>query len=185
MVSAKEYLDRILHYYSGSFDVTAPCTIGGHEYAALAAMHAHEDQYVHLVGTTLWQADSHEFTLWDTCPGAATAEDVHRMADALANEMELCFVRRGEALPPADHQYTWLTGVLLSQKAPDEETIRAAQQVRQTKFYRFYLRGYSESHFLLVDLENRRLYTNRAGKHLKKLYQLAFDNIAKAEKQSG
>ena len=91
--------------------------------------------------------------------------------------------RRGEPLPPADHQYTWLTVVLLSEKAPGADVIEAVKKARFTRFYRFYLRGYSEGRVLLVDLENRRLYTNRAGRGLKKLYQLAFDNIAKAEKK--
>ncbi|MCI2047358.1 MAG: hypothetical protein LKJ90_06550 [Faecalibacterium sp.] len=184
ILSAADYLGRILHYYAGSFDVQAPCTWNGRPYAALAAMHAHEDQFVHLVGTTLWEADSHEFTLFETYENAPpTAEQVARSAGVIRDEMEPQFVRGGNPLPPSEHQYTWLTVVLIAQKAPDEAAIRAVQHVKQTKFYRFYLRGYSEARMVLVDLENRRLYTNAAGKTLKKVYQAAFDFFAKAEKR--
>lgn len=184
MIAVQDFLNRILSYYAGSFDITRPCTLGGREYAALAAMHAHEEQYVRIVGTQLWAAESHEYTLFETWAAAApTAADVARLTDTIQNEMEPLYVRRGEPLPPADHQYTWLTVVLLSEKAPGADVIEAVKKARFTRFYRFYLRGYSEGRVLLVDLENRRLYTNRAGRGLKKLYQLAFDNIAKAEKK--
>lgn len=186
MIAVQDFLQRILHYYAGSFDVTRPYALGGHSYAALAALHAHEDQYVRFVGTQLWAADSHEYTLFETyADQSCTAADVERAARAIREEMEPLFVRSGQPLPPADHQYTWLTVVLLCEKAPDPAAIRAVQKFRFTRFYRFYLRGYSEGRLLLADLENGKIYTNAAGRGLKKLYRLALQNAAKAAAKAG
>lgn len=186
MIAVQDFLQRVLHYYAGSFDVTRPYTLGGRSYAALAALHAHEDQYVRLVGTQLWAADSHEFTLFDTWEEKApAAADIDQAGRVIRAQMEPLFVRDGQPLPPADHQYTWLTVVLLSAKAPDPAAIRAVQKFRFTRFYRFYLRGYSEGRLLLVDLENEKLYTNAAGRGLKKLYRLALQNAAKAAAKAG
>lgn len=182
MIQVQDFLQRVLSYYRSSFDITAPYTLGGQTYGALAALHAHEDQYVRLVGTTLWNADSHEYTLFDTFAAAPTAADVEQRFRVAAEEMEALFVRGGEKLPPKDHQYTWLTVVLLSQHTPDEAAKQAVERCRQTRYYQFYMRGYSEVRMILVDLENQTLTTNRAGRSLKKLYKLALKKAAEAEK---
>lgn len=184
MIDVQDFLRRALSYYESSFDLTVPYELGGETHAALAAMHAHEDQYVRLVGTTLWNADSHEFTLFETFDAAPTAQQVERLYRLAKEEMEPRFVRGGEALPPKDHQYTWLSLVLLSQHAPDEAAKRAVEGCRMTKYYRFYLRGYSELRVILVDLETRAMTTNKAGRSLKKLYGLALKNAEKAEQAS-
>lgn len=180
MVEVQDFLRRVLSYYEGSFDLTVPCEMGGEAHAALAAMHAHEDQYVRVVGTTLWNADSHEYTLFDTFDTAPTARQVERLCRLAKEEMEPRFVRGGEALPPRDHQYTWLSLVLLSQHTPGEEARKAVQACRMTKYYQFYLRGYSELRVILVDLETGTMTTNRAGRSLKKLYGMALKNAQKA-----
>lgn len=180
MVEVQDFLRRVLSYYEGSFDLTVPCEMGGETHAALAAMHAHEDQYVRVVGTTLWNADSHEYTLFDTFDTAPTARQVERLCRLAKEEMEPRFVRGGEALPPRDHQYTWLSLVLLSQHTPGEEARKAVQACRMTKYYQFYLRGYSELRVILVDLETGAMTTNKAGRSLKKLYGMALKNAQKA-----
>ncbi len=182
MIEVQDFLRRTLSYYEGSFDLTVPCELGGETHAALAAMHAHEDQYVRVVGTTLWNADSHEFTLFDTFDLAPTAQQVESLCRLAKETMEPQFVRGGEPLPPKDHQYTWLSLVLLSQRTPDEAARRAVEACRMTKYYRFYLRGYSELRVILVDLETGTMTTNRAGRSLKKLYGLVLKNAQKAER---
>lgn len=184
MVEVQDFLRRVLSYYEGSFDLTVPCEMGGEAHAALAAMHAHEDQYVRVVGTTLWNADSHEYTLFDTFDTAPTARQVERLCRLAKEEMEPRFVRGGEALPPRDHQYTWLSLVLLSQHAPGEAAKKAVEACRMTKYYQFYLRGYSELRVILVDLETRTMTTNKAGRSLKKLYGLALKHAEKAEQKA-
>jgi hypothetical protein len=184
LIKVEEYFKRILAYYRNSFDITAPYEIGGKSYTALAAMHAHEDQYVRIVGTTLWNAESHEFTLFQTFDTAPTVQQVEEMFRVAKEEMEPKFVRDGQNLPPKDHQYTWLSLVLLSQHTPDEATRKAVEQCRMTKYYQFYLRGYSEIRVLLVDLETGTMTTNKAGRDLKKLYTLALKNAEKAEKKA-
>lgn len=185
MIQVQDFLKRVLSYYRGSFDLTIPYELGGQTHAALAAMHAHEDQYVRVVGTTLWNADSHEYTLFDTFGTAPTAQQVERLFQLARDEMELRFVRGGEELPPKDHQYTWLTVVMLSQHTPDAAARKAVESCRMTRYYQFYLRGYSEVRMLLVDLEKGELITNRAGRSLKKLYALALKNARKAEAAAG
>lgn len=184
MIDVQDFLRRALSYYESSFDLTVPYELGGETHAALAAMHAHEDQYVRLVGTTLWNADSHEYTLFDTFDTAPTAQQVEHLAALAKEEMEPRFVRGGEALPPKDHQYTWLSLVLLSQHSPDQAARKAVEACRMTKYYQFYLRGYSELRVILVDLETRTMTANKAGRSLKKLYGLALKNAEKAEKEA-
>jgi hypothetical protein len=184
LLDVQQFLRRVLSYYHNSFDITAPYELDGTQHAALAAMHAHEDQYVRFVGTTLWNADSHEFTLFDTFDTAPTAEQVQALIRTATDTMEPKFVRGGEALPPKDHQYTWLSLVLLSQHTPDAAARQAVERCKSTKFYQFYLRGYSEVRVILVDLETGTLTTNKAGRSLKKMYKFALDKARKAEQNT-
>ena len=180
MIQVQDFLQRVLSYYHSSFDLTVPCSIGGKEYAALAALHAHEDQYVRVVGTTLWNADSHEYTLFQTFEQAPTGAELEEMLEMAGQYMEPQFVRGGEPLPPKDHQYTWLSLVLLSQHTPDPAVIKRVKSFRKTWFYRFYLRGYCEVRVILADLETGTLTANPAGRSLKKLYALALKNAREA-----
>ncbi len=181
MIQTEDYLKRVLSYYANSFDITRPYTLGGQEHAALAAMHAHEDQYVRIVGTTLWNAESHEYTLFETFDDAPpTVEQVQSLFRLAEGEMEEKFVRCGEKLPPKDHQYTWLTVVLISAHTPDEAVKQTVRRLKKTRYYQYYLRGYSEVRMILVDLEAGELTTNRAARDLKKLYAIALKNAKKA-----
>lgn len=52
------------------------------------------------------------------------------------------------------------------------------KRFRFQKFYHFYLRGYSEGRIVLVDLEGKKIYTNRDGRVLRKFQQSVLKKLA-------
>lgn len=171
--------NRVKMYYQGSFDFTSPFCYDGHEYTALAAFHAHVDKYVFVKKAQVWAADSHEFCLFQIYDHFFGPSDFTDLTHLLTEYIEPQLVRKGETYPEKDHMYTYMTLVILCQQGVTKEMIHMIRHYNYTKYYKLYARGYSEAHVILVDTENKKVYTNRAGHEMKKLYKCIFRDLDK------
>ncbi|KRQ87160.1 hypothetical protein ABG79_00958 [Caloramator mitchellensis] len=72
--------------------------------------------------------------------------------------------------PNRYHMSTAITGVILTEKS-NQAIQQFVEKFKYNKSYMFYLHGWSEIRLLLVDLVNMRVYTNKAGKGVKKVFE--------------
>jgi len=73
--------------------------------------------------------------------------------------------------PGKDHMSTYVTGVIIGNSI-DDNAKKAVRKYSCSKAYLFYLRGWCDVRFICVDLNNNEIITNKAGKRVKKVYQL-------------
>lgn len=71
--------------------------------------------------------------------------------------------------PGKDHFQTDITGVMVC-KRTSGDTGRLVKRMRYDKLFRMYFRGWCEVRFVCVDLSDGRVFTNPAGRELKKVY---------------
>jgi len=78
--------------------------------------------------------------------------------------------------PSRDHKCTTITGVIVSESSVDNEIIKIISKFKYTKSYLFYLHGWSDIRLIFIDLEDNKIFTNKEGRKVKKVYQSALLN---------
>lgn len=74
--------------------------------------------------------------------------------------------------PGADHMSTYVTGVMVADSISGD--IRnVVEEFKYSMAYMFYLRGWCDVRLVCVDLSEGNIITNKAGKRVKKVYELA------------
>lgn len=74
--------------------------------------------------------------------------------------------------PHRNHMNTYITGVMVSYSEVASDVIHIIRSFKFTKPYKLYLHGWSEIRLIVVDLSKQVVITNRAGKKVKKVYQI-------------
>ena len=69
--------------------------------------------------------------------------------------------------------YTYMTGVFIAGHGVSDQVKKMVKSFGYVKNYRFAIRGYSEARLLVFDLENHKVFGNRAAKDLVKGYTKA------------
>jgi hypothetical protein len=72
--------------------------------------------------------------------------------------------------PHKEHKSTNITGVLVSENPISEDIQNFVKKFNYSKYYKFYLQGYSDVRLVVVDLTNKSVITNKKGKEVKKVY---------------
>lgn len=168
-MTSGEYMERLLPQYEAAFDLYRPYSIGGDTCEAYGYFCSHSEKYVLSREAKLWEADSFEHILFYSerrIDGSVLTRAVNILENVLEPEKVCC----GGKNPEKNHMYSYLTCVLISEEKIDDGTVRRIRQYRFRKNYLFSLRGYSEGRIVAVDLANQKVFTNRAGKPMKKLY---------------
>ena len=175
-METERYLDRILAKYAPSFDIKVNPVFSGRTYSAYGCFSSFGEKYVLTRKAKLWAVRAYEYVIFQKTE-KASGELLDQMFETLTGHIESAFVRKGEKYPEKDHMYSYLTAVVISHQTPDDETLRHIRELRFDKSYLFSFRGHSEFHLVLADLEGEKIYTNSAGKKMKKVYQKAFEEI--------
>ena len=172
-VDPSSYLNIVLAGYARSFDIYEDREVGGRKYRAYAFFSSLGEKYVLVKKAKLWsvKAFEHVFFLEEMC----TPELLQELMGRIQEYMEPELVRHGEKYPEKDHMYTYLTFVILCSETPAEETLRAIKNFRFDKGYMFSMRGHAEARLVVVDLKEKQVWTNPAGRSLKKMFVQAFD----------
>lgn len=173
MVSS-EYLDRILDKLSGTYDIYRPYRIGSREVAAYGYFFSLNEKYVAVRKAQLWAVRTYEHILFIETQ-QCTAETIAEARRLMVEHMEPRLVRKGEKYPEKDHMVSDLTVVILSEKSPQEETVRQIRSFRYSRSYLFTVRGHAEGHIICADLEQDRIISSKISKQMLSLYSKNFD----------
>ncbi|MHB1392232.1 MAG: hypothetical protein ACYCYE_03985 [Clostridia bacterium] len=73
--------------------------------------------------------------------------------------------------PGKDHMSTYVTGVIIGNSINDNVK-KIVEKYRYSKAYSFYLRGWCDVRLVCIGLDSNEVVTNKAGRRVKKVYQL-------------
>lgn len=156
-------LERLLAAHGAWFDVSRDVTVAGRSFRALAQFHSFGEQYVLVKRVKLWEAEEHEYMLFDVRD--------HIDAEAARSYVEFM---KNEALelvkPEPNHMSSFRTLVVITNSASDE----ACSLFRKTshrKNFMWGIRGWSDVRLALIDLskpQGSRVVCNGAAKRIRK-----------------
>ena len=173
---SEKYLDRLLARYSGTFNIYMPYVIGGITFPAYGYFFRHVEKFVLTRNTNMWSSDSYEHILF-LPKDRVTVEDVAQMKRILLDYVEPQLVRGGEELPPPNHMYSYMSVILISERTPDKDTIRAVKKLSFDKGYQMNMRGFSQIQICLVSIEEEKIYQNFAASKKKKILKRIFKEV--------
>ena len=172
----EQYLDRLLARYSGTFDIYVPYTVADVEFPAYGYFFSHVEKYVLTRNTNMWSSDSYEHIFFlpkDT----VTVEDVSKMKQIMLDYVEPQLVRKGQELPDQNHMYSYMSVILISDKAPDKSVIKNVKKLSFDKGYQMNMRGFSQIQICLVSMEDEKVYHNFASSKKKKILKSIFKEV--------
>ena len=175
------YLNIILARYAKSFDIYTDHEADGRHYAAYAYFSSLGEKYEKKKKAKLWsvKAFEHVFFLRED---AVTQELLDDLMRSVKEYMEPVLVRKGEKYPEKDHMYTYLTFAVLCSQTPDAAAEKAIRNFRFDRGYLFSMRGHAEARLVVADMSSRKVYTNPAGRSLRKMYGKSFDEAERGAK---
>ena len=175
-LTADTYLDRLLVRYAGTFDLYTPYHIGGKTFPAYGYFYSHVEKFVLTRNANMWSSDSYEHILF-VAMDEVTASDVSEMKTILLEEVEPKLVLKGEELPPPNHMYSYMSVILISDKRPSKETVKAVKKLSYDKGYMMNMRGFSQAQMCLVSIEEEKIYHNFAAHGKKKTLKGIFKEV--------
>lgn len=156
-------LERLLAAHGAWFDVSRDVSVAGRAFRALAQFHSFGEQYVLVKRVKLWEAEEHEYMLFDVRD--------HIDAEAARSYVEFM---KNEALelvkPEPNHMSSFRTLVVIANSTSDE----ACSLFRKTshrKNFMWGIRGWSDVRLALIDLskpQGSRVVCNGAAKRIRK-----------------
>lgn len=171
-MKGKELLEQLLDSYKSSFDIERFFSINGDVYDAYAKFNVTSAKYVLIKKAELWRANCFEHTFF-RCLDHLGREDLARFREQVVSYIEPELVRAGRKCPEKDHMYTYMTGIFICDGGVMEDVKRDVRDFKYFKNYRMGIRGYSEVRLLVFDMENRKIFGNRAAKDMVKGYSKA------------
>ena len=156
-------LERLLAAHGAWFDVSRDVSVAGRAFRALAQFHSFGEQYVLVKRVKLWEAEEHEYMLFDV-RDRIDVEAARSYVEFMKNEaLEL-------VKPEPNHMSSFRTLVVIVNSASDE----ACSLFRKTshrKNFMWGIRGWSDVRLALIDLskpQGSRVVCNGAAKRIRK-----------------
>ena len=174
--ASSKYLDRLLARYSGTFNIYVPYVISNITFPAYGYFYSHVEKFVLTRNTNMWSSDSYEHVLFMPM-NKVSVDDIADMKKILIDYVEPQLVRKGEELPPPNHMYSYMSVILISEKLPDKDTIRAVKRLSYDKGYQMNMRGFSQIQICLVSMEDEKIYHNFAASKKKKILKAIFKEV--------
>ena len=156
-------LERLLAAHGAWFDVSRDVSVAGRAFRALAQFHSFGEQYVLVKRVKLWEAEEHEYMLFDVRD--------HIDAEAARSYVEFM---KNEALelvkPEPNHMSSFRTLVVIANSASDE-ACTLFRKTSHRKNFMWGIRGWSDVRLALIDLskpQGSRVVCNGAAKRIRK-----------------
>ena len=165
-------LEKLLDSYQSSYDIDRAYDVDGDIYDAHASFNVTSAKYVLIKKAELWRANCFEHVFFRVLE-ELTVQDIERFSRQIVTYIEPTLVRGGKKCPEKDHMYTYMTGVFIAGHGVSDQVKKMVKSFGYVKNYRFAIRGYSEARLLVFDLENHKVFGNRAAKDLVKGYTKA------------
>lgn len=171
-MTGRELFEKLLDSYESSYDIERACHINGEVYDAYAAFRVTSSKYVLVKKAELWRADCFEHVFFHV-RDRLTTDDIEHFRTQVVQYIEPQIVREGKKWPPKDHMYTFITGIFICDSKVPDEVKRAVKRLSLVKNYKWTIRGYSEVRLLVFDMEDKKVFGNKAAKDLVKGYTKA------------
>ncbi len=156
-------LERLLAAHGAWFDVSRNVSVAGRAFRALAQFHSFGEQYVLVKRVKLWEAEEHEYMLFDVRD--------HIDAEAARSYVEFM---KNEALelvkPEPNHMSSFRTLVVIASSASDA-ACTLFRKTSHRKNFMWGIRGWSDVRLALIDLskpQGSRVVCNGAAKRIRK-----------------
>ena len=175
-LTAERYLNRLLVRYAGTFDLYTPYQLGGVTFPAYGYFYSHIEKFVLTRGANMWSSDSYEHILFLPVE-EVTKDTVAQMKQILLEEVEPKLVLKGESVPPPNHMYSYMSVILISDKKPSKDTVKAVKKLSYDKGYMMNMRGFSQAQICLVSIEEEKVYHNFAAHGKKKTLKGIFKEV--------
>mgnify|MGYP006967435154 CR=1 FL=1 len=176
ILTADRYLDRLLVRYAGTFDIYTPYHLGGITFPAYGYFYSHIEKFVLTRGANMWSSDSYEHILFLPVE-EVTKDTVAQMKQILLEEVEPKLVLKGESVPPPNHMYSYMSVILISDKKPSKDTVKAVKKLSYDKGYMMSMRGFSQAQICLISIEEEKVYHNFAAHGKKKTLKGIFREV--------
>lgn len=175
-LTAERYLNRLLVRYAGTFDLYTPYQLGGVTFPAYGYFYSHIEKFVLTRGANMWSSDSYEHILFLPVE-EVTKDTVAQMKQILLEEVEPKLVLKGESVPPPNHMYSYMSVILISDKKPSKDTVKAVKKLSYDKGYMMSMRGFSQAQICLISIEEEKVYHNFAAHGKKKTLKGIFREV--------
>ena len=156
-------LERLLAAHGAWFDVSRDVSVAGRAFRALAQFHSFGEQYVLVKCVKLWEAEEHEYMLFDV-RDHVDAEAARSYVEFMKNEaLEL-------VKPEPNHMSSFRTLVVIANSASDE-ACTLFRKTSHRKNFMWGIRGWSDVRLALIDLskpQGSRVVCNGAAKRIRK-----------------
>lgn len=156
-------LERLLAAHGAWFDVSRDVSVAGRAFRALAQFHSFGEQYVLVKRVKLWEAEEHEYMLFDV-RDHIDAETARSYVEFMKNEaLEL-------VKPEPNHMSSFRTLVVIASSASDE-ACTLFRKTSHRKNFMWGIRGWSDVRLALIDLskpQGSRVVCNGAAKRIRK-----------------
>lgn len=172
-MTREELLERLLKSYEQSFDIQQPYTVMEDPYDAYGSFDVTSAKYVLSKKAELWRAQCYEHVFFKQID-TLEEKDIQRFYKEIVEYIEPQMVCHGEKCPPANHMYTYITGIFICGKSISGEMKEIIRKFKFMKNYRFTLRGYCDARLLVFDMETKKIYGNKAARDLEKGYKKIF-----------
>lgn len=172
-MTGEELMGKLLRSYQQSFDIQRPYTVMEYPYDAYGAFDVTSAKYVLSKKAELWRAQCYEHAFFKHMDGLRE-EDLQRFYKQIVEYIEPGMVCHGEKCPPENHMYTYITGIFICDKGVPEVVKERIKKFKFMKNYRFTLRGYCDARLLVFDMEEKKIYGNKAARDLVKGYKKIF-----------
>ena len=200
-MTEEKFIEKLKRFYASTFDLEENYIVGStggtdrggtcgtgdaKEFPLYGHFNVDNSRYVLSKKAKLWEANCQEHLFVDVLDGcndvdagnlacdesASKAKDYLNHLDKLLKEtIEPELVRHGEKYPPANHMYSYITVVLITEKPLDSEFAKAVKSYKFNKTYKFNIRGYMDTRLVLVSTADKTVITNRAAADLKKAFK--------------
>lgn len=164
-------LENLLIQYQKTFDIERRCCIGGEQYSAYGRFCAYNSKYVVDKSAKLWEADCYEHIFFMSFKKNTPPDNIaENILNSINKHIEPELIRHGKKYPPANHMYTYLTFVILSESRISPSVEQGLKRLKLYKSYMLSIKGYCQLRILAADFSRQYVFSNRAARPLKKYY---------------
>ena len=152
-------LRRLLAAHETWFDVAANFTYAKETFDGFAEFRSSGQKYILSKKHELWRVNTFEYLFFKGV-GHLTAADVSRWYSFMTTEA------LAKVNPDENHMTSYLSLVLVADEC-DEDAAAALRKAKFRKNFAWGMRGWADLRLAVVDLKNRSVITNAAGKQMK------------------
>lgn len=165
-INRDEFLKTVKNSFSAYYDVREPDEGQSLPQAFRADYFSRAEKYWLSKNITVWANETNEFAYVFSAPGFDEALAAKCIDFALSEGLPM-------VKPHKEHQYTNIKVILLADSV-DKKVAKYVKNRKFSKSYKFSLHGFSTLKAAIVDLSEKKTYTNSAGYELVSYFSKLF-----------